>query len=132
MKKRGFTLVELLAVIVILIVIAGITIPVINTSLEKAAQSAYDKQISLIESAAKKWGAENDTKLPDIGSTSIVTVDFSTLIEAGHLKNEKILNPITEEELEGCVKISYDSEYNQYVYEYSDNTIECETNNVNK
>lgn len=132
MKKRGFTLVELLAVIVILIVIAGITIPVINTSLEKAAESAYDKQISLIESAAKKWGAENDTKLPDLGSTSVITVDFSTLIEAGHLKNEKILNPMTKEELEGCVKISYDSEYNQYVYEYSDNTIECETNNVNK
>lgn len=131
MNNKGFTLIELLAVIAVLIVIAGITVSKINTSINKAAKSAYNKQINLIETAAKKWGAENDDKLPDVGDNSVVTVDFNTLIDAGYLTNEKILNPMTKEELIGCVRISYDVEYNQYEYKYSDNILDCENYNIN-
>lgn len=131
MNNKGFTLIELLAVIIILAAILGITFPKINDSIKKAKKSAYNKQITLIETAAKKWSTENDNKLPDVGANSIVTVDFKTLIDAGHLKDEKILNPMTEEELVGCVRISYDVEYNQYEYKYSDNILECENYNIN-
>lgn len=130
MDKRGFTLVELLAVMAILIILAGLTIPVINTSLENARVGAYNKQIALIEAATKKWGIENGDKLPDIGSNSTITVDFDTLIAGDYLKNEKIINPITDEELVGCVQVSYDSEYNQYKYTYTDNVSVCESYNV--
>ena len=131
MNNKGFTLIELLAVILILGFIMVITVPQIKKSLFKASQAAYNKQISLIETSAKKWGADNDVKLPDIGTNSIITVDFQTLMDGGYLKNEKILNPITEEELIGCVRISYDNDYNQYEYRYSDNILECEIYNIN-
>lgn len=131
MSKKGFTLVELLAVLIILILLIGIVVPTVGTSIKKAREGAYNKQISTIETAAKKWGAENDLKLPEIGSTSIITVDFQTLINAGHLKDEKIINPITQDALTGCIKVSYNNEYNQYEYKYIDNLSDCESYNVN-
>lgn len=128
MNKKGFTLVELLGVIIILVIIAGITIPAINASIKTAKQNAYDKQITTLEDAAKRWGASNDAKLPDIGSSSIVIIDFDRLISEGYLKDEPIIDPKTKEELTGCIKISYDIEYNQYKYEYIDNELTCESN----
>ena len=131
MNKKGFTLIELLGVMIVLAIIAVITVPIVNTVTRASRESTYNKQISTLESAAKKWGVENDNKLPDIGSTSIITIDFDTLINDGYLKNEKIINPKTEEELTGCIKVSYNNEFNQYEYIYTDNLTDCASYNVN-
>ena len=52
MKKRGFTLVELLAVIVVLAVIALIATPIVNNSIEKSKKgTAIESANNLISSA---------------------------------------------------------------------------------
>ena len=129
--KKGFTLVELLAVIAILAIISSIAMPSINTSIRNSREGAYLKQIDIIEAAAKKWGVENDFHLPEIGSDEIATVDLNTLYTLGYLKEKKIINPKTEEELKGCVKLSYNMSCNQYEYTYIDNLTECDSYNVN-
>lgn len=65
MKKRGFTLVELIAVIVVLAVVMVIAVPIITDSINKSQEKAYNNQISGLINAAKKWGASNTGKLPD-------------------------------------------------------------------
>jgi len=131
MNNKGFTLAELIAVIVLVVVITLITVPSINTAITQSRESSYLKQVDMVESAAKKWGVENDQSLPDITSTEIITIDFNTLHSLGYLKQKKIINPKTEEELTGCVKVSYDTDYNQYEYKYTDNLTECDNYNIN-
>lgn len=120
--KRGFTLAELLGVIVILGVIAIIVTPIVTGTLNESKEKAYNKQISIVENAAKKWGTENIDLLPDMDSEESQIISLDTLINSGQLQDASIKNPKTGEELEGCIVISYNSEYNQYEYKYSTGT----------
>ena len=110
MKSRGFTLIELLGVVALLGVLIMLIVPIVKTYLNDAGENAYNKQISVVKTAAKKWGAENSEKLPEIGSMEYVTVNFDTLVASGYLSNSKVIDPRTEKALTGCIKISYDSE----------------------
>lgn len=121
MKKRGFTLVELLAVITVLGVILAIVIPKINNTLENSKEAAYNNQINSLISIAKRWGASNSDKLSDENK-----LQFSTLFDDGYIKQKDIINPKTDKALEGCIKISYDEEYSQYKYEYTDDKSFCD------
>ena len=44
-NKNGFTMVELLAVLVVLAVITAITMPVITSTLKESRESSYDRQL---------------------------------------------------------------------------------------
>lgn len=59
MKKNGFTLVELLAVIVLLGLLMAIAIPSALTMSSKVKAKAYNTKIDLIESAGKTYGQSN-------------------------------------------------------------------------
>ena len=120
MKKRGFTLIELMAVITVLGVIAAITIPKITDTLEKSKEKAYKNQINSLVSIAKRWGASNQDKL-----STETRLHFSTLFDEGYIKQKDIVNPITNDKLKGCIKITYDEEYSQYKYEYTDSEAYC-------
>lgn len=63
--KKGFTLVELIAVLVILGLVSLITIPIVNNNLKKYRNDLYMDAIQNIEQAAKNWGADNIGKLPN-------------------------------------------------------------------
>lgn len=120
MKKRGFTLIELMAVITVLGVIAAITIPKITDTLKKSKEKAYKNQINSLVSIAKRWGASNPDKL-----STETRLQFSTLFDEGYIKQKDIVNPITNDKLKGCIKITYDEEYSQYKYEYTDSEAYC-------
>lgn len=53
LNKKGFTLVELLVVIVILVIIMSIAIPSITSSLDRSKAKQRDAKVELIESAAE-------------------------------------------------------------------------------
>ena len=59
MNKKGFTLVELLAIIVILGVIVVIALPQIGGSSNSNKEREYEKIIKIIESAAKVYYSDN-------------------------------------------------------------------------
>ena len=116
--KKGFTLVELLGVIIVLGLIATIVTPVIGNTIKTSREKAYESQINVIETAAKEWGVENIGELPDVGEVKII--GLSELINSGKLQNTTIMNPKTKEEMTGCVVIRYNSDYKQYEYKYTE------------
>ena len=96
MKNNGFTLAELLGVMVILSLISVITIPAVTDSLNTYKSKLCVTQLDEIVSAAKTWGADNILKLPTKeGETYQVTL--KTLSEYGYI-DSKVTNPITKDE----------------------------------
>ena len=115
--KKGFTLVELMAVIILLAVICAISFPVVNSIISSTKQEAYDNQVLLLVEAGKKWGIKNVDKLPLEGELYIT---IEQLLEGGFIENGRITNPKDNTEMTGCVLVKYISEYNQYSYEYKE------------
>lgn len=79
-KEEGFTLVELLAVIVILGIIVAIAIPAIGNITGRAEKDADQAEKELIVDAARLYDIENEISEGDDG----VSVD--TLVDEGYLE----------------------------------------------
>lgn len=78
-REEGFTLVELLAVIVILGIIVAIAIPAIGNIIDNAQEDADEASVEMIESSARIYFTQN----PDQD-----TVSISTLRDEGYLDVE--------------------------------------------
>ncbi len=123
--KKGFTLVELLAVIIILGVIIAIVVPVTNGIINNSKRSAYETQIDkLIEEASKfsiggNLGVENNV---------YKIIEFQDLMSAGYI-GELPLNPMTDELLKGCILYSYKDSIKQYEFLYDEN---CDPTDLNQ
>ena len=118
--KKGFTLVELLVVIVILGLISLVVYPAVIGIISDMRNSAYESQTKIIVKAAKEWGFENVSKLPEKDNTC--TVNIFTLTSNGYIEQENLKNP-KGGLMDGCVEISFES--NQYVYTYIDEQTLC-------
>lgn len=117
--KKGFTLTELIGVIVLLGIIALIAVPIVNRTIKNSKEKAYDSQVEEIISSAKKWGVENNSKIDTEGRTTFLTV--GNLIEDGYLEDDAILDPRDNTSLESsCVKIKYDNFDKEYLYEFGE------------
>lgn len=91
-KNKGFSLIELLAVIVILGIVALISYGIYNGVQTTVLESELDNLIYQIEQAASDYGF----------NTSSATVNVETLIKQGYLsadENGEIVNPTTGEAL---------------------------------
>ncbi len=90
--KKGFTLAELIAVIVILALISLVSIPAVSGILKQNKERLCETQLENILAAAKSYGADNVFSLPDTS----MTINLQTLVDAGYIAGE-IENPITKE-----------------------------------
>ena len=119
--KKGFTLVEAISVIIIIGIIAIIAFPITSSTIKNSREKAYNAQKDIVVEASKKWAVKNVELLPS--SDESINVNITTLIEGGFIKNtenSKLKNPIDNSDMEGCVYITYSSEYNQHIYEYKE------------
>ena len=109
MNKKGFTLTELLAVIVILAVVGLIGTVSITGVKKKMNENMFRNKLAEVISAGSKWGEDNKDKLATDGHPYIVkTVGF--LIESNYLNTEeKVLpekynyNATTCDDLDGSI-----------------------------
>ena len=86
MKKinnKGFTLVELLAVIVILITIMAIAVPTINSSIGRSKEKQNVQRIKVLESAAMEY--VND----EINNGPFNCIDLNTLLDKGYITKDE-------------------------------------------
>ena len=116
--KKGFTLVEVLAVIVILGLLVVIISPVVNNLLGDSEDTLYQEQIDGIVKASKKYVVEHSELLPENGDS--IAIYISDLIDNGAIDKDKVINPKTKEEMNGCVVVNYNESFNQYEYNYSE------------
>ena len=118
--NKGFTLVELLAVIIILGILTLITIVSVNPILKDAKKGLTDTQIDNIEEVASLYYIKYGVGLDDFElENPRDCINVSELIETGYIDKDEITNPTTGEEVLGSVKITYNA--NNYIYEYQDN-----------
>ena len=72
MDKKGFTLIEVIGVVIILASIVLIITPNINNSLKNSKNKAFDVQIEEIKSATKSWVALNSENTPKEDNEEVI------------------------------------------------------------
>lgn len=82
--KKGFTLIEVLGVIVILSIIALITVPMIGKYIKQAKNDSYDNQVSFIKLATQNWVSDHKNQFSD--TTLSNKVFLSQLINDDYLE----------------------------------------------
>ena len=102
LNKKGFTLVELLVVIVILGVIMSIAIPIITSSIERSKDKQKTQIIKLIESAGELYVDKHKNTVQQGKS---ITLD--DLIEDGLITKEEMKDPFNEKRTL-CGYLGYD------------------------
>lgn len=116
MNKKGFTLVELLAVIVILAVILTIAVPNMVKIINKSKEDTYNNQVTMIKNAADKYLliTENIT-----WTTNTTTITVANLVSAGILDANPI-NPKTNKGMCGTITVTRTAEDGTYSFAYVD------------
>lgn len=100
LNKKGFTLVELLVVIVILGVIMSIAIPSITSSIERSKDKQKTQIINLIVSAGELYVDKHK-------NTVTPPITLNQLIEDGLITKEEMKDPFNEKRTL-CGHLSYD------------------------
>lgn len=122
-SKKGFTLVELLAVIAILGIILTITIPVVANVILNSKDNLHDQQSKQLEKAAKVWFLESNKDLLDDESCKI---SVSDIIDKGFVEGNDVIDPKTGETMEGYVEIEHVEKQYTYTYKETSTVSACE------
>lgn len=85
MKKNGFTLIELFAVIIVIAVIALITTPVVISVIKSSKDEIYKNNESIISKAANRYLSSNISLVPKDKSYANI-ISLSTLVSKGYVK----------------------------------------------
>ena len=113
MKRNGFTLVELISVMVILAVIALITVPALLNVIKDTKQKAYDRNITMIKIAMENWKNKNSNLLPKKGEMIYLTI--SELKHEGYLEQD-VYNPLTEKPFPNDMLLTIKNDVGGYQY----------------
>ena len=77
-KRKGFTLVELMVVVVIIGVLVAIAIPIYNTVTARAAAGAHEANVRILRGAGSMYWADN----PDAGAqTGLGETDLGEYVD---------------------------------------------------
>ena len=118
--KKGFTLVELLAVILVLGIILTITIYSVNSILNDSEESLSEVQENTIIESAKVYYLKEGINLesdPDYDETVCVSVNY--LATNGYLDKQEVYDPENYNKIGGYVKITNEYDGSQYTDVYS-------------
>ncbi|MCM1371279.1 MAG: prepilin-type N-terminal cleavage/methylation domain-containing protein [Clostridium sp.] len=112
--KKGFTLMELMAVIIVIGLITLITFPIITNNLKKSEERSYALVLNQIETAAKDMMLKNTIGLDKDGES--ITIYVGELKRNGllptELKNPKSKNNISNESSVVVTRVN-----NSYTYD---------------
>ena len=93
MKIKGFTLVEMLTVIIILGIIFAISFPVVNSIINYSEDKIYNSQINTILDAAYNYTLKYPNYLPSTGSNTVTLLQ----LKQENLVDSNLTNPKNNE-----------------------------------
>ena len=139
MNKKGFTLVELLAAIVVLGIIVTIVYPTVTSTIKSSKEKVHDSQVKTVEKALRMYYLDHLDHLKDLNENGTLSecgtgekdalkvgksvVNVSTLISEGYIsdnetKDNKLIDPCTDEEMSGVVSVKWLCDKKQYQYKF--------------
>lgn len=121
MKKKGFTLVELLAVIILLGLLTFVVVPSVIGFIKEAKEKSYQQQLSNLKESAIRYVSDHTDVIDEIEKDGKYSISVNDLITNGYVrktKDGKIYNPINKEEINGCFVVENSEQYNQLTYTY--------------
>ena len=127
-KEKGFTLIELIGVIVILLLLMLIATPIVVNYVKQTRDDVEKVQLNTIKDSAKNWAAskENIKYLPTIDG-ECVEVTLGELKAKGYV-DLNITNPKTEEPYSDTIKVVIRKDGKTLTYEINEtNEQVCET-----
>ncbi len=112
MNKNGFTLVELLAVIIILSLVMTIAVIKVDKNIKYANEFGNEMQISNIENSALIYVEDYRNNLSNIDTLKVDTITISILIDSGLIKEKDVddiptSNKVIVAEINGILKAKY-------------------------
>lgn len=100
--KKGFTLVEVLGVLVILAIILTVTIPVVINNVNNTKEKVWLQTIEHIKEGTKLYLIEYKDDFPDLNViNSTINIPLSQITDNGYMKtpiNNPVLNQNVSEE----------------------------------
>jgi len=126
MNSKGFTLIEILAVVVILAIIGAIFIPSALNILSDSKIKIYGSKEKILVQAAKDYVIANDDYVLPTEVSPIKYITINTLVTNNYMT--KVLDNTSANECTGFVQITID---NVYGYDYEPCLL-CENYTTNK
>jgi len=85
-NKKGFSLIELVGVIVIIGLILIVAIPAVTKLLKSNNNKEYENYLKIIKAGALRYADELKDDLGNSNNSGCITIDLNDLIEKGYIK----------------------------------------------
>ena len=93
MNDKGFTLIEIVAIMVILVGLFLVSFPVLNGTLKSEDQKKYNNMVNDLCTAGKPYKYSNMDKFPELSViSSEIELKISELISYGNI-DKNLINP---------------------------------------
>lgn len=121
--NKGFTLIELIATIILIGVIALTASASLNKQIKNTNETSYEQFIDTLELATESYVTGRSSDFYELQSQNTpVCINLKEIVLAGYLSS-KTNNPKTNNlAVDSSIVVTLNSN-NQYTYTYSDNTL---------
>ena len=113
-KRKAFTLIELMGVLVIIGILTVILVPVINNTIKNNKQQLYDNQLKMIRLAAQNLATDNTYILPEEDGEEIY-ITLGQLRAMGYAEGT-IIDPLTNKNFPDNLIVMIIKKGNDYDY----------------
>ena len=125
-KKNGFTLVELLVTIALILMVLGIAIVSIIKISDTKKQEAYEQVKKQILTAAEQYLETNAYYKESITNTGNIKISLGLLVNEDYLN--AVTNPITGKKLNECNYVEVTKNDSSLNYSFVDDQKDCSSN----